>query len=89
MLLSEKVDKELIQVEGGVHYGLLADTECLFDVQTGKIYGFEIYKEKAKYPFQKKKMKVSEMIPWQEIVFVGDDRILFNRTSTVQSEYLL
>lgn len=47
MLLSEMVDKELIQVEGGVHFGILAHTECLLDVQTGKIHGFEIIKEKC------------------------------------------
>ncbi|MFJ7950584.1 YlmC/YmxH family sporulation protein [Lysinibacillus sp. NPDC096418] len=86
MLLSEMVDKELIQVEGGVHFGILAHTECLLDVQTGKIHGFEILKEKG--PFQKKKMKVSEMIPWQEIILIGEDRILFNKTTTVQSEFL-
>ncbi len=33
-------------------------------------------------------MKVSEMIPWHEIILIGEDRILFNKTSTVQSEYL-
>ena len=86
MLLSEMVDKELIQVEGGVHFGILAHTECLLDVKTGKIHGFEILKEKG--PFQKKKVKVSEMIPWQEIILIGEDRILFNKTTTVQSEFL-
>ncbi len=55
MLLSEMVDKELIQVEGGVHFGILAHTECLLDVQTGKIHGFEIIKDKM--PFQKKESK--------------------------------
>ena len=36
----------------------------------------------------KKKVKVSEMIPWHEIILIGEDRILFNKTTTVQSEFL-
>jgi len=86
MLLSEMVDKELIQIEGGVHFGILAHTECLLDVQTGKIHGFEIVKDKL--PFQKKKMKVSEMIPWHEIILIGEDRILFKKTQPLTSGYI-
>ncbi len=37
---------------------------------------------------KKKKVKVSEMIPWHEIILIGEDRILFNKTTTVQSEFL-
>ncbi|CAM5570747.1 YlmC/YmxH family sporulation protein OS=Lysinibacillus sphaericus OX=1421 GN=LS41612_17550 PE=4 SV=1 [Lysinibacillus sphaericus] len=40
---------------------------------------------KKKCHSKKKKVKVSEMIPWHEIILIGEDRILFNKTTTVQS----
>ena len=40
MLLSELAEKELIEMENGVRYGYLSETECIFDPKTGKILGF-------------------------------------------------
>ena len=37
MLLSELAEKELIEMENGVRYGFLAETECIFDAKTGKL----------------------------------------------------
>lgn len=89
MLLSELVEKELIQMESGIRYGILEDTECLFDPKTGKIYGFEVLKQGAmRLPFQKKQTKDNEFIPWEEIVLIGEDRILFHKTTTVKEKYL-
>lgn len=89
MLLSELVEKELIQMESGIRYGTLEDTECLFDPKTGKIYGFEIIRQGAvRLPFQKKQTKDSEFIPWEEIVLIGEDRILFHKTSNVKEKHL-
>lgn len=76
-------------MESGIRYGTLEDTECLFDPKTGKIYGFEMLKQGAmRLPFQKKPTKDVEFIPWDEIVLIGEDRILFRKTSTVKDRYL-
>lgn len=53
MLLSELAEKELIEMENGVRYGYLSETECIFDPKTGKILGFELI-EPSRLPFQKK-----------------------------------
>lgn len=45
MLLSELAQKELIQVKEGIRYGLLADTDLLFDGKTGTLIGLELKKE--------------------------------------------
>ena len=45
MLLSELAQKELIQVEDGIRYGLLADTDLIFNGKTGDIIGFEVKKQ--------------------------------------------
>ena len=88
MLLSELVEKELIQMESGIRYGILEHTDCLFDPKTGKIYGFEILKGSVRLPFQKKQDKDNEFIPWEEIALIGEDRILFHKTTTVKEKHL-
>ncbi|MDV6376666.1 YlmC/YmxH family sporulation protein [Sporosarcina sp. GW1-11] len=80
MLLSELAQKELIQVEEGMRYGFLADTDLLFNHKTGEIIGFEIRKKLGKNLFRQKDSDVIEYIPWHEIVLVGEDRILFGKT---------
>ena len=83
MLLSELAEKELIEMENGVRYGFLSETECLFDPKTGKIHGFELFEQSTKLPFQKKKSTTTPLfIPWEEIHLIGEDRILFHRTSS-------
>lgn len=80
VLLSELAQKELIQVEEGIRYGFLADTDLLFDRSSGKIIGFEIRDRAAKIPFLQKKETSKQYIPWSEIVLIGEHRILFGRT---------
>lgn len=82
MLLSELAEKELIEMEKGIRYGFLAETECIFDPKTGKILGFEMPPQMVKMPFQKKKTGMVKYIPWEEILLIGEDRILFNKTTT-------
>ena len=82
MLLSELAEKELIEMEKGIRYGYLAETECIFDPKTGKIHGFEMPSQAMKMPFQKKKNSSVAYIPWEEILLIGEDRILFNKTTT-------
>ncbi|MCP1144100.1 YlmC/YmxH family sporulation protein [Lysinibacillus endophyticus] len=87
MLLSELAEKELIEMENGVRYGYLSETECLFDPKTGKIYGFELDNQSSKMPFQKKKTTSPLFIPWEEIHLIGEDRILFRKTSTSRRQF--
>lgn len=82
MLLSELAEKELIEMANGVRYGFLAETECIFDARTGKIAGFEMPAQMVKMPFQKKKAGMVKYIPWSEIILVGEDRILFQKTTS-------
>lgn len=87
MLLSELAEKELIEMEKGVRYGFLAETECIFDPKTGKILGFEIPSQMVKMPFQKKKPGMVRYIPWEEILLIGEDRILFQKTTTTMQHH--
>ena len=80
MLLSELAQKELIQVEEGIRYGFLADTDLLFDRRSGEIIGFEIRDRAGRIPFLQKKETSRHYIPWSEIVLIGEHRILFGKT---------
>ena len=84
MLLSELAEKELIEVENGIRYGFLADTECIFDPKTGKILGFEMPAHTMKKLLQKK--TETTYIRWEEIVLIGEDRILFNKTNATLTQ---
>ncbi|MBD7983579.1 YlmC/YmxH family sporulation protein [Sporosarcina sp. Sa2YVA2] len=83
MLLSEMAQKELIQVEDGVRYGFLADTDLIFNRKTGDIIGFEVKKKFSRMPFRNKEQESVEFIPWSEIVLVGEHRILFGKTHSM------
>lgn len=87
MLLSELAEKELIEMENGVRYGYLSETECFFDPKSGKIIGFELQEPSSKMPFQKKKAIAPLFIPWDEIHLIGEDRILFHRTSSKRRQF--
>ncbi|MCG3090052.1 YlmC/YmxH family sporulation protein [Sporosarcina cyprini] len=80
MLLSELAQKELIQVEEGIRYGFLAETDMIFNKKTGEILGFEIRKKFGKNPFKNRDQQPAEFIPWSEIVLIGENRILFGKT---------
>lgn len=86
MLLSELAEKELIEMENGVRFGYLSETECIFDPKTGKIIGFELL-EPARMPFQKKKTSAPLFIPWEEIHLIGEDRILFRKTTSTRRQF--
>ncbi|MFJ9463912.1 YlmC/YmxH family sporulation protein [Viridibacillus arvi] len=85
MLLSELAEKELIQMNDGIRFGILAETECLFDPKTGQIFGFEMIHRGHRIPFKAKSPKMQEYIPWDEIVLIGEDRILFNQVKPMNS----
>lgn len=78
MLLSELAEKELIQVKEGIRYGLLADTDLLFDSKTGTLIGLELKKRTGLLGL--KSEAADEFIPWEEIILIGEHRILFGKT---------
>ena len=88
MLLSELAQKELIQVEDGVRYGLLADTDLVFNGKTGVIIGLEIRKKPGLFGLKNRGEQTEEFIPWEEIVLVGEHRILFGKTGRMDEVYL-
>jgi YlmC/YmxH family sporulation protein len=83
MLLSELAQKELIQVEDGVRYGFLADTDLIFNGKTGEIIGFEVKKKFGRFSFKNRQESSDEFIPWHEIVLIGEHRILFGKTHSM------
>lgn len=83
MLLSELAEKQLIEMENGVIYGYLSETECIFDAKTGKIIGFEL-EPMSRLKFKKRKTIESLFIPWEEIHLIGEDRILFKKAKRKQ-----
>lgn len=88
MLLSELAQKELIQVEDGVRYGLLADTDLIFNGKTGDIIGFEVRKPTGRFSFRNRGEQSDEFIPWEEVVLVGEHRILFKNTGYIDEALL-
>ena len=36
----------------------------------------------VKMPFQKKKPGMVKYIPWEEIILIGEDRVLFQKTTS-------
>lgn len=80
MLLSELAQKELIQVEDGVRYGFLGDSDLVFHKKTGAILGFEIRKKSGKFLFKQRSTSDTEFIPWSEIILIGEHRVLFGKT---------
>lgn len=88
MLLSELAQKELIQVEDGVRYGLLADTDLIFNGKTGDIIGFEVRKPAGRFSFRNRSEQSDEFIPWEEVVLVGEHRILFKKTGYIDEVFL-
>ena len=88
MLLSELAQKELIQVDEGIRYGLLADTDLIFNGKTGDIIGLEVKKRYGRFSFKSRPDDSEEFIPWEEIVLIGEHRILFRKTGSINEVIL-
>lgn len=88
MLLSELAQKELIQVDEGIRYGLLADTDLIFNGKTGEIIGLEVKKRSGRFSFKNRSDDSDEFIPWEEIVLIGEHRILFRKTGSINEVFL-
>lgn len=87
MLLSELAIKELIQIEDGKRVGLLADTELIFEATSGKIIGFLVLKDQSNRPFKSRTVSKNTYIAWEDIVLIGEHRILFTKMSYLDSDY--
>lgn len=88
MLLSELAQKELIQVDEGIRYGLLADTDLVFNGKTGDIIGLEVRRRYGRFSLKSRPEEIEEFIPWEEIVLIGEHRILFRKTGSINEVYL-
>lgn len=76
----------MIEVKNGIRFGYLANTECIFDVATGKIEGFELQPHMLKSLFKNKSTAATSFIRWQDIVLIGKDRILFTESTDLQAK---
>lgn len=73
MLLSEIGDKEIVDVSKGSMHGRLWDAEMLFDESTGKIHSLLV----PDFQAGKSRFKEELQLPWNSIIIVGEDTIIF------------
>lgn len=67
MLLTDICDKEVIDLSKGARYGCLGDARLIFDEKSGEIMSLVIT---GKY-------KEETSLPWNSIVKIGEDIIIF------------
>ncbi|MEG0829025.1 MAG: YlmC/YmxH family sporulation protein [Anaerovoracaceae bacterium] len=75
MRLSEIGNKEIVDLSKGSKHGQLWDTEMLFDKKSGKIKAVLIPSFQSKGPFKGSSDWIK--LPWDSIVKIGDDIIIF------------
>ena len=73
MLLSEIGDKEIVDLNRGSMHGKLWDAEIIFDELSGKIRSLVIPNLNG----ISNKLKDSLHLPWDSIVIIGEDMIIF------------
>lgn len=72
MLLSEIGDKEIVDLVKGTMHGKLWDAEMIFDEVTGMIKSLIIPELGSKG-----KLKDYVQLPWNSVVIIGEDAIIF------------
>lgn len=75
MLLSEIGDKEIIDLTKGSRHGSFWDAEMLFDETTGKIRAMLVPDLQGKSRFSAGREMMQ--MPWDSIVKIGEDIIIF------------
>lgn len=75
MRLSEIDEKEIIDIRDGKKHGLLRDAEMLFDEGTGEIKSLLIPDPESLRGFGRSSDILK--LPWQSILKIGDEIILF------------
>jgi len=73
MRLSEIGDKEIADLTKGRLYGKLWDAEMLFDERTGIIHSLLV----PDFQGNDRHMRGDLQLPWNSIIIVGEDIILF------------
>ena len=73
MLLSEIGDKEIVDLSKGSLHGKLWDAEMLFDERTGAIQSLLV----PDFQATGSRVKGDLQLPWNSIVIVGEDIIIF------------
>lgn len=74
MLLSEIGDKEIVDIVKGSMHGKLWDAEMIFDEQTGLIKSLLIPDLGSGIG---SRFKEEVQLPWNSIVVIGEDMIIF------------
>ncbi|MGI6731101.1 MAG: YlmC/YmxH family sporulation protein [Anaerovoracaceae bacterium] len=75
MRLSDLGDKEIVNLANGSRYGQLADADLIFDERVGKIKAILVQDYKGRVGFMGTKDFLQ--IPWNCIVKIGEDIIIF------------
>ena len=73
MRLSEIGDKEIADMSKGSLHGMLSDAEILFDEQTGTISTLLV----ADFQSPDRHLRGELQLPWNSIVVIGEDLIIF------------
>jgi YlmC/YmxH family sporulation protein len=73
--LSDLGDKEIVNLANGSRYGQLADADLIFDERVGKIKAILVQDYKGRVGFMGTKDFLQ--IPWNCIVKIGEDIIIF------------
>lgn len=73
MRLSEIGDKEIVDISKGSLHGKLWDAEMLFDERTGVISTLLV----PDFQGTDRRMRGDLQLPWNSIIIVGEDIIIF------------
>ena len=76
MRLSEIGNKEIVDVSTGTSHGRLWDADMAFERKTGKIKAVLVPSIQSTGFFKKGYNDMYEL-PWENIVIIGDDMIIF------------
>lgn len=76
MRLSEIGNKEIVDVSTGTGHGRLWDADMVFEPKTGKIKSVLVPSIQNTGFFKKSYNDMYEL-PWESIVIIGDDMIIF------------
>ena len=76
MRLSEIGDKEIVDITKGSLHGKLWDAEMLFDERSGVISSLLV----EGFQSTDRRIRGDLQLPWNSIVTIGDDLIIFKST---------
>lgn len=76
MRLSEIGNKEIVDLSTGCSHGQLWDADMIFEKETGKIKSVLVPSLESTGFFKKNAVGTCEL-PWNSIVIIGEDMIIF------------